>query len=130
MLGSSLNLPPSTTVKPRKQRFVALEPGYSPLDWARLNKEGDDYELRYGYDKPQKFTLQEVSEHSTKNDAWSIFNGKVYNITPYLHYHPGGVGELMKCAGKDGTELFMKTHAWVNVELMMEGCLIGFLVRE
>jgi len=47
-LGSSLGLPPSTTVKPRKQRFVALEPGYSPLDWARLNKEGDDYELRVG----------------------------------------------------------------------------------
>ena len=85
---------------------------------------------KYGYDTPQKFTLQEVSEHSTKNDAWSIFNNKVYNITPYLHFHPGGVGELMKCAGKDGTELFMKTHAWVNVELMMEGCLIGFLVRE
>lgn len=45
-LGSSLGLPPSTTVKPRKQRFVALEPGYSPLDWARLNREGDDDELR------------------------------------------------------------------------------------
>lgn len=46
---SSLGLPPSTTVKPRKQRFVALEPGYSPLDWARLNKEGDDDELRVGF---------------------------------------------------------------------------------
>jgi cytochrome b involved in lipid metabolism len=54
----------------------------------------------------------------------------VYNITPYLHFHPGGVKELMRVAGKDGTELFMKTHAWVNAELMMEGCLIGFLVRE
>lgn len=47
-LGSSLGLPHSTTVKPRKQRFVALEPGYSPLDWARLNREGDDDELRVG----------------------------------------------------------------------------------
>lgn len=75
-------------------------------------------------------TLTEVSEHATRLDAWSVFNGRVYNITPYMDYHPGGVGELMKVAGKDGTELFMKTHAWVNAELMMEGCLIGILVRE
>lgn len=74
--------------------------------------------------------MAEVSEHATQTDAWSVFNGRVYNITPYLFYHPGGVKELMRVAGKDGTELFMQTHAWVNAELMMEGCLIGFLVRE
>jgi cytochrome b involved in lipid metabolism len=32
--------------------------------------------------------------------------GKVYNITPYLDFHPGGVPELMRGAGKDGTQLF------------------------
>ena len=32
--------------------------------------------------------------------------GMVYNVTPYMDYHPGGEEELMKAAGKDGTELF------------------------
>ena len=32
--------------------------------------------------------------------------GKVYNITPYLEFHPGGVSELMRGAGKDSTDLF------------------------
>jgi len=32
--------------------------------------------------------------------------GKVYNIAPYLNFHPGGVEELMKGAGKDATNLF------------------------
>ena len=32
--------------------------------------------------------------------------GNVYNITPYLDFHPGGVDELMRGAGKDGTALF------------------------
>ena len=32
-------------------------------------------------------------------DAWSSFQGKVYNITPYLPFHPGGKGELMQGAG-------------------------------
>lgn len=34
----------------------------------------------------------------------------------------------------DGMLLMMlmvvKTHAWVNVDLMMDGCMIGFMVRE
>jgi cytochrome-b5 reductase len=32
--------------------------------------------------------------------------GMVYNVTPYMDYHPGGEEELMKAVGKDGTELF------------------------
>ncbi len=30
----------------------------------------------------------------------------VYNITPYLEFHPGGEDELMRGAGIDGTKLF------------------------
>ena len=34
--------------------------------------------------------------------------GKVYNISPYLRFHPGGAAILLKAAGKDGTALFQK----------------------
>jgi len=44
--------------------------------------------------------------HNKRSDAWSAFNGKVYNITPYLSFHPGGERELMRAAGRDGTKLF------------------------
>lgn len=47
-----------------------------------------------------------LKEHRSKDDAWTAINGKVYNITPYLDYHPGGVPELMRVAGRDGTKLF------------------------
>lgn len=33
-------------------------------------------------------------------------SGFVYNVTPYMEYHPGGEDELMKAAGTDGTDLF------------------------
>lgn len=43
---SGLALPPSTTaIPPRRNKKVALKPGYSALDWARLSKESGD-ELR------------------------------------------------------------------------------------
>ncbi len=47
-----------------------------------------------------------LKQHNKPDDAWSVFNGKVYNITRYLNYHPGGERELMRVAGRDGTKLF------------------------
>ena len=89
-----------------------------------------------------------LKEHRTKDDIWSAFNGKVYNITPYIPFHPGGEKELMRVAGRDGTKLFgasiqsfpspltnssrlpATTHGWVSAEMMLDSCLVGFLVPE
>ncbi|OAV93818.1 hypothetical protein PTTG_01645 [Puccinia triticina 1-1 BBBD Race 1] len=126
----NLALPHSTLKKPVKPRKkVQLMPGFSQLDWAKLKSSGAN--LR-GEDVTsiRRITRSELAEHRSKEDAWSSFNGKVYNITPYLNYHPGGVRELMRVAGKDGTELFMKTHAWISVDGMLDSCLVGFLVND
>jgi cytochrome b involved in lipid metabolism len=53
-----------------------------------------------------RVTPSELKQHRRRDDAWSSFNGKVYNITPYLPFHPGGEKELMRVAGRDGTKLF------------------------
>ena len=39
--------------------------------------------------------------------------GRVYNLTHYTDFHPGGVPELMRAAGKDGTQLFDEVP-WLN----------------
>nr|AAX55648.1 cytochrome b5 [Phanerodontia chrysosporium] len=127
--GAGSLAPPLTTTKApaKKSRKVALAPGHGPLDWANLKKSGKD--LR-GVDQLMRVTPSMLKEHNKKDDAWSAFNGKVYNITHYLPYHPGGEKELMRVAGRDGTKLFSLTHAWVNVDYMLDGCLVGFLVPE
>lgn len=55
---------------------------------------------------------------------------QVYNITAYMNFHPGGADQLRRGAGKDCTALFMKYHAWVNAEMMLQKCLIGVLAKE
>lgn len=50
----------------------------------------------------RRITPEELAQHKGRASAWSAFNGRVYNITPYLAYHPGGAGQLMRVAGKDG----------------------------
>ncbi|CAG8516710.1 5047_t:CDS:2 [Acaulospora morrowiae] len=109
------------------RKKFALEPGHSPLDWARLkNSEAD---LR-GVTEIKTYTLEELKQHRTKDDAWTALNGKIYNITPYLKFHPGGEKELMRAAAKDGTKLFMQTHSWVNYDFMLDKCFVGYLNGE
>ncbi|KAH8112751.1 cytochrome b5 [Phellopilus nigrolimitatus] len=126
---SSLSLPLSTNKVPVKKsrEKVALAPGFGPLDWAELKSSGAD--LR-AVDTLLRVTPSMLKQHNKRDDAWSVFSGKVYNITPYLPYHPGGEKELMRVAGRDGTKLFASTHAWVNVEFMLDACMVGFLVSE
>ena len=64
------------------------------------------------------------------NDAWTSYQGKVYNISLYLPYHPGGKGELLRGAGKDATKLFVEVHPWVNWDAILGECLVGSLVLE
>lgn len=51
------------------------------------------------------FTKENVAEHATKDDCWTIISDKVYDITSYLARHPGGNAITAAC-GTDGTMLF------------------------
>ncbi|KAI0300780.1 cytochrome b5 [Russula brevipes] len=135
-------MPPPTTTKPptqlsktKKREKVILAPGHSPLDWAALKSSGTDLRARLsllvgGMTSLARIPPSVLREHNKRDDAWAAINGKVYNITPYMAFHPGGVKELMRIAGRDGTRLFSLTHAWVNVDFMLDACLVGFLVSE
>ena len=63
-------------------------------------------------------------------DAWTVLGGRVYNMTPYAPFHPGGEPELLRGAGRDGTRLFGEVHPWVNYEGMLAACLVGIYVPE
>ena len=54
-------------------------------------------------------TLEEVKKHNKKEDAWTIIENKVYNITPWIPKHPGGE-IIMQALGKDATQLFMANN--------------------
>ena len=72
-------------------------------------------------------TVDEVSKHSSPSDCWTIYNGNVYNIGPFLKHHPGGAAELLRGAGKDCTELYNKYHSWVNADAVLGPLKLGAL---
>lgn len=106
---------------------VQLGAGYSQMDWMRLTKRDPDLAGLKGASRKRKISMEEVASHKTEADAWTVFKGKVYNLTPYLNFHPGGKKILFAVIGKDCTSHFNKYHAWVNGEFMMEKCRVGVL---
>eukprot|EP01104_Vermistella_antarctica_P019147 TRINITY_DN7366_c0_g1_i1.p1 TRINITY_DN7366_c0_g1~~TRINITY_DN7366_c0_g1_i1.p1 ORF type:complete len:137 (+),score=8.70 TRINITY_DN7366_c0_g1_i1:201-611(+) len=112
--------------KARERHKVPLAPGCSLLDWNRLCQSGKDLSGTRG--RVLRLCKDEVKPHREETDAWMILRGKVYNITEYMRFHPGGVDKLLLAGGRDGTSLFNKTHAWVNVDRMLGPCLVGVLV--
>ncbi|GBP26925.1 hypothetical protein EVAR_95711_1 [Eumeta japonica] len=101
----------------------ALQPGHSLMDWIRLGNSGKDLSGVGGKLRP--VAPRELAAHSTEGDAWLAIRGRVYNVTHYLAYHPGGTEELMRGAGMDATELFDKVHPWVNYDSLLAKCLVG-----
>lgn len=75
-------------------------------------------------------TIEEVNRHKTPSDCWTVISGVVYNISPFMEYHPGGFEELMKGAGCDCTTLYMKYHPWVNADAVLGTLRLGRLVDE
>lgn len=51
------------------------------------------------------YTLAEVAKHSSKEDCWTVINGKVYELNSFILNHPGGDVILDACGG-DATKLF------------------------
>lgn len=137
---STYSLQPSTsTLSPSKRpsKKVLLDPGHSPLDWAHLVKNPPTPTFLRGALVPANLirvspSLLKYHNGRKGKDAWGVWQGRVYNLTPYMRFHPGGIDELMKAAGreKDGERLFLEVHPWVSWESMLGECMVGILVGE
>ncbi|GBG28486.1 Cytochrome b5 reductase 4 [Hondaea fermentalgiana] len=106
---------------------VHLGPGFSQLDWFKLAVHASDPAGRNGAPL-RPITMAELRAHnSTRTDFWMALRGKVYNVTKYVPYHPGGADELARALGEDATLLFDEVHPWVS-ESMINSLEVGWLV--
>ncbi|KAJ1497237.1 hypothetical protein HMI55_005619, partial [Coelomomyces lativittatus] len=54
---------------------------------------------------------KELALHSDERSAWIAIRGKVYDVTRFLQYHPGGRETLLFGAGRDATQVFETYHS-------------------
>lgn len=96
-------------------------------DWKKLLSVSTDLAQRKGQPIRRDMTPEEVRKHDKNHDGWIVLRGRVYNIGPYLPYHPGGVSIFKNLLGKDATIMFDKYHRWVNIDGLIGPLLLGFL---
>lgn len=74
--------------------------------------------------KDKYYSLNDVKKHNKKTDAWLIYNDNVYNVTNFIHKHPGS-NTILKGIGKDATELFDNVGHSNNARYIMRKYYIG-----
>jgi cytochrome b involved in lipid metabolism len=50
------------------------------------------------------------SESNTETDCWTAIDGSVYDLSTWVHQHPGGWRAIVRMCGTDGTNAFMRQH--------------------
>ena len=128
-------LPATATISKQRKPAAAVDirargPQFGLVHWQRLVRSSKDLAQRKGAPYRKEIPWEEIQKHDNKltpHDCWMVVRGIVYNIGPYLAYHPGGI-EIFSRAnvlGKDGTKLFDKYHRWVNIESLIGTLAIG-----
>eukprot|EP00475_Leptophrys_vorax_P031589 TRINITY_DN4788_c0_g1_i1.p1 TRINITY_DN4788_c0_g1~~TRINITY_DN4788_c0_g1_i1.p1 ORF type:complete len:455 (+),score=33.60 TRINITY_DN4788_c0_g1_i1:94-1458(+) len=59
--------------------------------------------------KTKQYTLEEVSKHNRRGDAWVVVNNKVYDVSTFAERHPGG-RVIFSVAGRNATDVFAAFH--------------------
>ncbi|VEU42973.1 unnamed protein product [Pseudo-nitzschia multistriata] len=102
-------------------------PKFGLLQWQRLVRSRKP-NTNFRKDIP----WEEISRHNKVHDGWMVLNGIVYDIGPYLPYHPGGIEIFTKTnlLGADGTKAFAKHHPWVSIEGFIGTLAIGTVAAD
>lgn len=70
-------------------------------------------------------TMDDVAQHASSGDCWSVVNGTVYDLTSWISQHPGGSGSIESMCGIDATDAFGAQHSGQRTP---EKVLAGFEV--
>jgi len=73
-------------------------------------------------------TMKEVSKHNTREDAWICVEGRAYDVTKYVEYHPGGWLPIANLAGKDVTDAFANYHPASVYQKLLPSYYVGDIV--
>ncbi|KAL3000334.1 hypothetical protein AAZX31_09G207800 [Glycine max] len=110
---SSLKSPAqkNSVKKPTVRAKVPFEKGYSQMDWLKLTQTHPDLAGLKGQSNKRLISMDEVRKHQTEGQMWTVLKGRVYNISPYMKFHPGGTAINSICKI---TRSFYNSNYWFH----------------
>ncbi|KAK9807828.1 hypothetical protein WJX72_010494 [[Myrmecia] bisecta] len=73
--------------------------------------------------KLRSILMEEVERHDSRESAWFVRGGKVYNGTAFLQDHPGGADSILLVAGTDATDEFDAIHSDKAKKQLLQYCI-------
>lgn len=78
--------------------------------------------------KPVGYTMAQVRTHTDQTSCWTVIGSSVYDLTNYVHAHPGGSQRILSICGGDGTSAFQDQHMGnMRVESVLAQYRLGAL---
>ncbi|KAL4939113.1 hypothetical protein BDV06DRAFT_231271 [Aspergillus oleicola] len=110
-----------------------VEPANGDEGWMKPSAENQIKAAAQEASAPEKqFTREEIEKHNTKDDCWIVVNGKVYDATSVLSWHPGGPGPILAHAGRvhhETTEEYSSIHDDYATQKLQE-CILGTVTEK
>ena len=76
----------------------------------------------------KQITWDELRAHNTRKSCWVVIDGNVYDISNWLHKHPGGDVVILSMSSEDCTDIFNAYHPPYVRARMLELHKIGIIV--
>lgn len=110
-----------------------VEPGTGDGGWMKPSVENQISAAKQAAGAPQKqFTREEIEKHDTDSDCWIVVDGKVYDATSVLAWHPGGKAAITSHAGKvhqETSDEFASIHDDFAYQKLKE-CILGVVTDK
>ncbi|KAG2182787.1 hypothetical protein INT44_005767, partial [Umbelopsis vinacea] len=75
------------------------------------------------------YSWREVEKHNVADDCWIVVRDMIYDCTPFMKAHPGGIESILLVGGQDCTEDFDAIHSTAAHE-MLQKYIIGTLSKD
>ncbi len=109
------------------------EPGTGKEGWMQPSIESQIADAKQNAGAPEKqFTREEIEKHDNEKDCWLVVDGKVYDATSVLEWHPGGKAAILGHAGKvhqETSDEFSSIHDGYAYQKLNGLCLSSHQTR-
>ena len=76
------------------------------------------------------YTVAQVASHSSSGSCWLIISDKVYDVTAYIPFHPGGQNRIISRCGTDSTSAFLTSSAGHAHSQSAKNLLAGYYIGD
>ncbi|HYU16723.1 MAG TPA: cytochrome b5 domain-containing protein, partial [Candidatus Acidoferrum sp.] len=77
----------------------------------------------------ERFSISEIALHNDEEHGyWVVIDNRVFDVTDFIHLHPGGMRVLIGHSGMDATQGYTRAHAGrTEIDAMLEIYELGVL---